>query len=186
MRCLAPDEDTRDWHNDMSLVGSVQSRTTLRSPRHPSSTPSENPSLAIYKVKTINICTLKRFMCQAIKSKVQTSTKHWLTGRKPQDSRKTCFLWYTPEHNRDIGDLRRRRAHYNVTVMWSHTICRQKKDIFRIMFCLRPLIELQNPLTYWGQDNMATIFQTTFSNAFLKWKCLSPRGQLTIFQQWFR
>ena len=47
----------------------------------------------------------------------------------------------------------------------------------------------------WGQDKMATIFQTTYSNAF-SWmkiyefwfKChwsLLPRVQLIIFQHWF-
>ena len=52
------------------------------------------------------------------------------------------------------------------------------------------------PLTHWGRDKMAAIFQTTFSNAF-SWmkmnkfwlrfhRSLFPRVQLTIFQHWFR
>ena len=51
-------------------------------------------------------------------------------------------------------------------------------------------------LTHWGRDKMATIFQTTFSNAFswmkmfkfrlkFQWS-MFPRVQLTIFQHWFR
>ena len=54
----------------------------------------------------------------------------------------------------------------------------------------------QNPLTHWGRDKMAIIFQTTFSNAFSLMKMdefrlrfhqsLFPRFQLTIFQHWFR
>ena len=51
-------------------------------------------------------------------------------------------------------------------------------------------------LTHWGRDNMAAIFQTTFSNAFswmeiyefwlrFQWS-LFLRIQLTIFQYWFR
>ena len=52
-------------------------------------------------------------------------------------------------------------------------------------------------LTHWSRDKMATIFQTTFSNAFSWMKVfefqfrtfhwsLFPRVQLTIFQHWFR
>ena len=52
------------------------------------------------------------------------------------------------------------------------------------------------PLTHWGRDKMAVIFQTTFSNAFswikmfkfrlrFHWS-LFPGIQLTIFQHWFR
>ena len=51
-------------------------------------------------------------------------------------------------------------------------------------------------LTHWGQDEMAAIFQTRFSNAFSWMKmqefwlrfhwCLFLKIQLTIFQHWFR
>ena len=51
-------------------------------------------------------------------------------------------------------------------------------------------------LTHWGQDKMAAIFQTTFSNAFSVMKIyefrlrfhwsLFLRFELTIFQHWFR
>ena len=51
-------------------------------------------------------------------------------------------------------------------------------------------------LTHWGRDNMATIFQTTFSYAFSWMKMndirlkfhwsLYLRFQLPIFQHWFR
>ena len=52
------------------------------------------------------------------------------------------------------------------------------------------------PLTHWGRDKMAVIFQTIFSNAFSWMKMFNfrlrfhwivfPRVQLTIFQHWFR
>ena len=51
-------------------------------------------------------------------------------------------------------------------------------------------------LTHWGQDKMAAIFQTSFSNRFFWMKMyqfwlifhwsLFPRVQLTIFQHWLR
>ena len=53
-----------------------------------------------------------------------------------------------------------------------------------------------DPLTHWGRDKMASIFQTTFSIAFSWMKMLKfrlrfhwslfSRVQLTIFQHWFR
>ena len=55
---------------------------------------------------------------------------------------------------------------------------------------------LKLPLTHWGRDKMAAIFQTTFSNAFSWMKIYEfwlrfhwsvfLRIQLTIFQHWFR
>ena len=54
--------------------------------------------------------------------------------------------------------------------------------------------ECMDNLIHWGQDKMAAIFQT-FSNAFfwmkmykfqLRFHCLFPRVQLTIFQHWFK
>ena len=54
----------------------------------------------------------------------------------------------------------------------------------------------QYPLTHWGRDKMAAIFQTTFLHAFSWMKMykfrlrfhwsLFPRVKLTIFQHWFR
>ena len=74
-------------------------------------------------------------------------------------------------NNREAGDLRRYRAHYDVTVM-------------RVW------------LTHWGRNKMADIYQTTFSNVFSWMKMYkfrvrfhwssSPRIQLTIFRHWFR
>ena len=54
----------------------------------------------------------------------------------------------------------------------------------------------RHPLTHWGRDKMASISQTTFSNAFtwmkmyelrlkIHWS-LFLRVHLTIFQHWFR
>ena len=34
-------------------------------------------------------------------------------------------------------------------------------------------------LTHWGRDKMATIFQTTFSNAFLEWKFINFESDFT-------
>ena len=55
---------------------------------------------------------------------------------------------------------------------------------------------IKHALTHWGRDKMATIFLTTFLNAFswmkifvFWWKFqwnLFPRAQLTIFHHWFR
>ena len=53
-----------------------------------------------------------------------------------------------------------------------------------------------NDLTHWGQDKMAPIFQTIFSNVFFRMRMyelrlrfhwtLFQRFELTIFQHWFR
>ena len=61
---------------------------------------------------------------------------------------------------------------------------------------IRWLRHTEGKLIHWGRDNMAVISQTTFSNAFSWMKIyefwlifhwsLFPRGQLTIFQHWFR
>ena len=80
-------------------------------------------------------------------------------------------------NNRESGDLRRHRGHYDVSV----------------------IIQLYAPgavsISHWDRDKMAAIFQTTFSSAFF-WKkmykfrlrfhwSLLPRIQLSIFQRWF-
>ena len=46
----------------------------------------------------------------------------WITITKARDARLWCFLWYAIEknswvNNGNAGDLRRHRAHYDVTVM---------------------------------------------------------------------
>ena len=41
----------------------------------------------------------------------------WIPLTKASDAVLWCFLWSGPEHNRNAGDLRRHRAHYDVTVM---------------------------------------------------------------------
>ena len=68
----------------------------------------------------------------------------------------------------------------------------------QLSMCYKEVIPvgIHEPLTHWGRDNMAAIFQTTFSNAFswlkmfefrlqFHWN-LFPRVKLTIFQHWFR
>ena len=52
------------------------------------------------------------------------STGHrWIPLTKASDAELWCFLWSVPEkngwaNNRDAGDLRRHRAHHDVTVMY--------------------------------------------------------------------
>ena len=76
------------------------------------------------------------------------------------------------EHSRIVWD---NSLHIQVLNYWRKTVIRAR--------CL---------LTHWGRDNMAAIFQTTFSNAFSWMKMFKfrlrfhPRVQLTIFQHWFR
>ena len=60
----------------------------------------------------------------------------------------------------------------------------------------RPLWRHRNELTLWGRDKMATVSQTTLSNAYSLMKMLwfrlkfhwslFPRFKLAIFQHWFR
>ena len=67
--------------------------------------------------------------------------------------------------------------------IYGHSSCLQNNSAYK-------------ELTYWGRDNMAAMFQTTFLNAFTWMKMpefrlrfhlnLFLRVQLTIFQHWFR
>ena len=82
-------------------------------------------------------------------------------------------------NNREAGDMRNHRAHYDVIVM-----------------CDRHDTGDDQRLTHWGPDKMADIFQTIFSNGFswmnmyefrltFHWS-LFLGVQLTIFQHWLR
>ena len=43
----------------------------------------------------------------------------WISRTKASDAELWCFLWINDWlNNREAGDLRRNRAHYDVTVMW--------------------------------------------------------------------
>ena len=42
----------------------------------------------------------------------------WVPHTKACDAELWCFLWNGWVNNREAGDLRRHRAHYNFTVMW--------------------------------------------------------------------
>ena len=65
-----------------------------------------------------------------------------------------------------------------------------------LVHCDHPSRTGSNRFTHWGRDKMATIFQTTFWNAFSRMKMyefrlrfhwsLFLRVQLTIFQHWTR
>ena len=83
-------------------------------------------------------------------------------------------------NNRDAGDLRRHRGHYDVTVMFLQMFCAYRRfctfldlmtsfkmaDYISRVFtaCCLHLV-----LTHWGRNKMAAILQTIFSNAF-RWK----------------
>ena len=99
-------------------------------------------------------------------------------------------------NNRDAGDLRRHRAHYDVTVMkmGDHSVVVDWRKIRWIM--PKPTQPMLVALTHRGRDKMAANFLTTFSTAFffndnvrisltIHWS-LFLRAQLTIFQHWFR
>ena len=87
-------------------------------------------------------------------------------------------------NNREAGDLRCYRAHYDVIVII-------RKDVFE-----RAKPSTGTCLTHWGRDKMAAFSQMTFSNAFSSLKMfefrlqfhwsLFLRFELTIFQHWFR
>ena len=92
-------------------------------------------------------------------------------------------------NNGEAGDLRRYRAHHDVTVMYRGKIVTQFIEVYMRR-------QAATCLTYRGRDKMATIFQTTYSNEFswmkmykrwlrFHWSSLL-RVQLTIFQHWFR
>ena len=81
------------------------------------------------------------------------------------------------------------------SIMNSETLCEG------VPWCLRHQVisALRNqdrPLTHWGRDKMAAIFQTTLLDEFSRLKMyklrlrfhwsLFPMVQLTIFQHWFR
>ena len=53
----------------------------------------------------------------------------WIPFTKASDSELWCFIWCAPwingrVNNREAGDLRRHRHHYDVTVMLTDTICK--------------------------------------------------------------
>ena len=51
----------------------------------------------------------------------------WIPLTQTSEAELWCFLWSAPEqmvwvNNQDAGDLRRHRAHYDVTVMWCRIV----------------------------------------------------------------
>ena len=140
----------------------------------------------------------------------------WIPRTKASDAERLMFslicVWINGWlNNREAGDLRRYRAHYDVIVMEGSfsmmTPCHGKA--FRITGPLggNPPERVSDVklwhcffvsllLTHWGRDKMAAISQTTFSNTFswlkmyefrlrFHWSLLL-RVQLTIFHHWFR
>ena len=50
---------------------------------------------------------------------VEFSGHRWIPRTKASDAELWCFLWSAPWiNNREAGDMRRYRAHYDVIVMW--------------------------------------------------------------------
>ena len=68
-----------------------------------------------------------------------TGIHRWIPLTKASDAELWCFLWSAAEHTveqtietlviRDAGDLRRHRAHYDVTVVENNDLC---YGLFRI------------------------------------------------------
>ena len=96
-------------------------------------------------------------------------------------------------NNREAGDLRRHRAHHDVSLIMSNHILR--KAINGVIYPCRYLSHTML-LTHWSRDKIAAFFQTTFSSAFSCMKMLEfrlkfhwslfLRVQLTIVRHWFR
>ena len=63
-------------------------------------------------------------------------TEHrWIPPTKASDAELWCFLWTNDwVNNRDAGDLRRHRAHYDVTVMSSSHSCGMMINIYMLYF----------------------------------------------------
>ena len=97
-------------------------------------------------------------------------------------------------NNREAGNLRRHRAHYDVTVMMTNR-CRILRVHWWISF--KSFLVLPHGtqgiifLTNWGRDRMVAILQTTFPLSWmrmyqLRLKSLFPMVQLTIFNHWVK
>ena len=67
-------------------------------------------------------------------------------------------------NNREAGDLRRYRAHYDVTVMSPD--CDEWFTLTATEVFATNTVSLSRRLTHWGRDTMAAIMQKTFSNTF--------------------
>ena len=102
-------------------------------------------------------------------------------------------------NNREAGDFRRHRTHYDVTVMsyystlfrhccviyalyvllHSYTISWDTGPCFNETWLLhRPFLPLEN-LPYWGRNKMVVILQTIFSKAFGWIKIIYVQSQIT-------
>ena len=81
----------------------------------------------------------------------------WIPLTKASDAKLWCFLWSVPEvNNRDAGDLRRHRSHYDVIVVTSGrwldaVMCTSRKFHFMLsrawfavwmVFCFQPLLTI--------------------------------------------
>ena len=79
----------------------------------------------------------------------------WIPCTKASDAELWCFVWSTPwingwVHNREPGDLRRHRVHYDVIIMYSEiNVCEVNAFIPKLLwlclcafpFCIKQLFE---------------------------------------------
>ena len=92
-------------------------------------------------------------------------------------------------NNREAGDLRRYRAHYDVIVMWKWFPCTPSTHFWPYY----PVRGLYSNLSWYIRaEKMADILQATFSNSFFLCELLCvttkslPTIQLWIIQHWSR
>ena len=79
-------------------------------------------------------------------------------------------------YKREAGDLRRHRGLYDVIVMWRLESPTTPPFAPAMMYqhglgYMVVLSRKWRTLTHRGRDKMATVSQTTLSNAFFEWKC---------------
>ena len=81
-----------------------------------------------------------------------------------------CAWIYSWVNNREVGDLRGHRAHYDVIVMSPHTPYPHPPPLTPTPPHPPPdhptLHSQENNLEHWGRDKLDAFLQTTFSNQF--------------------
>ena len=75
----------------------------------------------------MEICSALLVLCAGNSLVTSEFTGHrCIPLTKASDAEFWCFLWFAPEQrvksNQGAGDLRRHRAHYDVTVMWCRIV----------------------------------------------------------------
>ena len=127
--------------------------------------------------------------------------------RKHQSSASLAFVWGIhrwPVNSSHKGPVTRKMVPFDDVIMWSikshltvqslTSVRRGREEQVQSTACGSQCARC--PLSHWGRDKMAAIFQTTFWNGFSWMKMYKFRlkfhwnlflwVQLTIFQHWFR